>query len=136
MVAAAFLDLVDPNNAVPKMLAAVRDGGAIYLPINFDGMTHFGPSTDTNVGNFDDIVIERFHAAMGTTATGALHNRTGRLLLSYILALSGVELRRVGSSSWTVVPTRGSSCLTLDYKNRLLCLAHTLTYLFFFSPLC
>ena len=100
LAAQAFVDLLDVDD-VRRLLSAVVDGGAVYLPITFDGGTTFVPGHPA-----DDEVLPAYHATMHDTET-RLGSTAGRRLLE-LLPDFGVSLAAVGGSDWVVVPSEGA----------------------------
>ncbi|MFC6905226.1 class I SAM-dependent methyltransferase [Halalkalicoccus tibetensis] len=94
LVAQAFLDLVELDDALPALLASLSPGGLAYFPITFDGETIFEPAHP-----LDDPVLEAYHRDMEREGS----SETGRRLLSAIPAAGG-EILAAGSSDWVVYP--------------------------------
>jgi SAM-dependent methyltransferase len=103
LVAHAFLDLVDLETALPRLLALLKPGGCFYFTLNFDGVTTFLPSLDAD----QDALIEKlYHATMDDRRVGGQpsgSSQTGRLLFS-ALPSSGGRILAAGSSDWVVFP--------------------------------
>ena len=103
LVAHAFLDLVDLESAVPRLLGLLKPGGWFYFTLNFDGATIFLPTLDPDL----DSLIERlYHGTMddrrlGGQPSGSSH--TGRLLFD-VLPRCGGRILAAGSSDWVVFP--------------------------------
>ena len=97
LVAAAFLDLVDLDEALPQLLAFIRPGGLAYFPIHFDGLTLFEPSHPG-----DDRILAAYHHSMDARLSGG-HSRTGRRLFTALPA-AGYEILAAGGSDWVVHP--------------------------------
>lgn len=101
VLAHAFLDLVDLERGLPRMLALLVPGGFYYFTLNFDGATIFHPPLDPD---FEAQLLRCYHESMDRRHGGrGGHSQTGRRLL---LALSrgGAEVRAAGSSDWVVWP--------------------------------
>lgn len=98
VVAQAFLDLVDLDDALAAIGDALAPGGLLYAPITFDGVTCFQPDHP------DDEAVERaYHAAID--AQPGRDSRAGRHLLD---RLRGRDLLAVDSADWIVRPRDGS----------------------------
>ena len=95
LVAAAFLDLVDLDRALPQLLGYLESGGLGYFPLNFDGLTVFEPPHP-----LDDAMIAAYHASMDARLTGG-QSRTGRRLFQ-ALPEAGFEILAAGASDWVV----------------------------------
>lgn len=91
LVAHAFLDLIDLPSQLPRLLGALRPGGAIYAPINFDGETTFEPETQPD---FEGALLTGYHATMRDPHTGR-H-------LAGALAAAGAAVRASGQADWVV----------------------------------
>ena len=55
VIAAAFLDIIDPARLLSSLHDVLRPGGMLYAPCTFDGATHFSPAHP------DDDRIERLY---------------------------------------------------------------------------
>lgn len=103
LVAHAFLDLVDLNSTLPRLLALLKPGGWFYFTLNFDGATVFHPPVDADL----DALMERlYHATMDERQVAGRpsgSSRTGRLLFS-VLPHFGGRVLAAGSSDWVVFP--------------------------------
>jgi len=103
LVAHAFLDLVDLESAVPRLLTLLKPGGWFYLTLNFDGATIFLPTLDPDL----DALMERlYHGTMDDRRHGGQpsgSSRTGRQLFS-VLPRCGGRILAAGSSDWVVFP--------------------------------
>lgn len=114
IIGAAVLDLWPLEQAVPLLLACLKESGmrAFYFPVNFDGTTDlFPPSCEGPL--FDASVEGAFHRAMGTRhtfdhETQAAH--TGRHVVPAIMQSKGV-VRSAGGSAWMVIPDAKSDSL-------------------------
>lgn len=94
LVAQAFLDLVDLNEALPVLFDALAPNGLAYFPITFDGGTVFEPEHP-----LDDRVVGAYHRDMDREGS----SRTGRRLLSTVPGAGG-EVLAAGGSDWIVYP--------------------------------
>ncbi|HKY84387.1 MAG TPA: class I SAM-dependent methyltransferase [Anaerolineales bacterium] len=107
VLAHAFLDLVDLDRALPRLLAWLRPGGLFYFTLNFDGLTAFLPEIDADL---DAAVVREYHASMDARRDGehpSGDRRTGRRLLTE-LRRRGSTLLAAGSSDWIVLPHDGA----------------------------
>jgi SAM-dependent methyltransferase len=106
LLAHAFLDLVDLDRALPRLLSRLRPGGLFYFSLNFDGLTAFLPELDPPL---DQSIIAAYHATMDARRDG-IHpsgdSRTGRRLLTE-LPRHGAEVLAAGASDWIVFPRQG-----------------------------
>jgi SAM-dependent methyltransferase len=78
VLAHSFLDLVDLDRALPRLLGRLRPGGVFYFSLNFDGLTAFEPEVDPAL---DRSIVEAYHATMDARRDGphsAGDSRTGR----------------------------------------------------------
>ncbi len=101
IVAHAFLDLVDLDSALHKLLTLVRPGGLFYFTLNFDGATIFEPQIDPAL---DQQIEELYHRTMDFRQTGSRPSRmsrTGRRLL-VSLTRAGLTILSAGSSDWVI----------------------------------
>lgn len=94
LVAQAFLDLVEIDDALPTLFDALSPKGLAYFPITFDGETVFEPSHP-----LDDRVLGAYHRDMDREGT----SETGRQLLAAVPDAGG-EVLAAGSSDWVVYP--------------------------------
>ncbi len=94
ILAHAFLDLVDLDLFLPKLLELLPDGGIGYFTINFDGDTIFQPNHPA-----DEQILDAYHASMRDPFSG-------RKLLNKLVELD-VDVLAAGSSDWVVMPKRG-----------------------------
>lgn len=94
LVAQAFLDLVDLDQALPRLFDAVSPNGLAYFPITFDGGTIFDP-----VHPLDERILDLYHRDMDRVG----NSRTGRRLFSAIPTAGG-EILAAGGSDWVVYP--------------------------------
>jgi SAM-dependent methyltransferase len=100
LVGGAFLDLFDLDEALPRLLGALRPGGYCYFPITFDGGTIFEPAIE---GLAPDRLEDAFHARIDSDGD----SRAGRHLLTE-LPREGVEVLAAGSSDWVVRARNGT----------------------------
>lgn len=94
LVAQAFLDLVNLENALPALLGSLAPDGLAYFPITFDGATVFEPAH-----LLDGRVVEAYHRDMDREGD----SRTGRRLFSAVPDAGG-EVLAAGGSDWVVYP--------------------------------
>jgi SAM-dependent methyltransferase len=107
LLAHAFLDLVDLDRALPRLLTRLGPGAVFYASLNFDGLTAFLPELDPEL---DRIIVDAYHATMdarreGTHPSG--DSRTGRRLLTE-LPRHGAEILTAGASDWVIFPRDGT----------------------------
>ncbi|KTG10104.1 hypothetical protein AUR64_10940 [Haloprofundus marisrubri] len=99
VVAAAFLDIVDLDAALPAIFSALADGGRWYFPVTFDGETGFSPTTESDL---ETRILDAYHASMDASdRPGGSHS--GRELLSAVGEFGG-EVLAAGGSDWVVTP--------------------------------
>ena len=106
VVANAFLDLLDPQLALPPISELGRPGGLFLFSITFDGLTVFEPEIDREL---DDRVLEALSPVDGRTYRGRVEirdSRCGRHLLT-LLPRCGYRIVEAGSSDWIVYPQGG-----------------------------
>jgi SAM-dependent methyltransferase len=106
LLAHAFLDLVDLESAVPRLLGLLKPGSWFYFTLNFDGATQFLPTLDQQM---DALIEELYHGTMDNRRidgkpTGS--SQTGRLLFT-VLPRFGGRILAAGSSDWVVFPGSG-----------------------------
>ncbi|MFP8954144.1 class I SAM-dependent methyltransferase [Natrialbaceae archaeon A-arb3/5] len=97
VVASAFLDLVDLEDAIPAIEALLADDGLLYAPITFDGGTTFSPRDQ-----LDDRIERWYHWHMDRVRSGGC-SRAGRTLLAAVPD-NGWTLLEAGGSDWIVRP--------------------------------
>lgn len=107
VVAHAFVDLVDPADALAAFRDALAPDGLVYCPITFDGETVFEPTADDGTDlevdrEFEDRLTGCFHRHIDASGD----SRAGRHLLS--LAPKNGAVLAAGGSDWVVRP-RGDS---------------------------
>jgi len=102
LIAHAFLDLLPMPGSLRELLKLLRPGGLAWLTINFDGLTSFEPSMDSNL----DQQIERlYHDSMDMRPSGG-DSQAGRHLFSHLRAV-GAEILAAGASDWVVHAVEG-----------------------------
>lgn len=101
VVAAAFLDIVDPDRILRSVREIVADGGLIYAPCTFDGATHFSPA-DPN----DDRIEQLYHRHMDEIRERPGSSRAGRAILDRAPA-HGYVVEAVGGGDWVIHPRDG-----------------------------
>ena len=103
IVAHAFLDLVNLDSALQKILSLTRPGGLLYFTLNFDGATAFEPQIDPAL---DQQIEELYHQSMDLRHIGSgpsRMSRTGRRLLASLVR-AGLPILSAGSSDWVIHP--------------------------------
>jgi SAM-dependent methyltransferase len=103
LLAHAFLDLVDLDKALPKLLALLNPGGWFYFTLNFDGATVFEPVIEPE---WDSRIVSLYHQTMARRSPGGKVSEgstTGRRLFG-ALQTAGAEVLAAGSSDWVVFP--------------------------------
>ena len=106
VIANAFLDLLDPPRALPRMTGLCRTGGLFLFSITFDGLTVFEPEIDRAL---DTSIVELYHRTMDERVSGGKRSgdsRCGRHLLT-LLPRCGCRILAAGSSDWIVHPAGG-----------------------------
>jgi hypothetical protein len=106
LLAHAFLDLVDLDRALARLLPCLRPGGTCLFTLNFDGLTAFLPEIDPTL---DRRIVEAYHATMDARRNDGLpsgSSRTGRRLLVE-LPRRGAEVLAAGASDWIIYPRAG-----------------------------
>ncbi len=102
IVAHAFLDLVDVPLLLDDLRMLTRQGGLLYLTINFDGLTALEPPLDANL---DERIMALYHRSMDTRTSGG-GSRSGRRLFGW-LRDAGLRIIDAGGSDWTVFARDG-----------------------------
>lgn len=123
LIAHAFLDLVDLEKALPRLLSILKSDGLFYFPITFDGVTTFRPEIDSSLEAKIECV---YHENMDRRDSGKImggNSRTGRLLFDQ-LDSTKAEIISVGSSDWVVYP--GSNGYTENVSYFLHHIVHTI----------
>ncbi|MCX8062467.1 MAG: hypothetical protein N3D16_07785 [Anaerolineales bacterium] len=106
LIAHAFLDLINLEETLPKVLCCLKKGGLFYFTINFDGLTVFEPPCEEAL---DEKILSLYHRTMemrmvgGKLSAGAF---SGRRLLRAVKQAGG-ELLRAGASDWVVHSVEG-----------------------------
>lgn len=106
VIANAFLDLLDPPRALPRMAGLCRPGGLFLFSITFDGLTVLEPEIDRDL---DTRIVELYHRTMDERIAGGERSgdsRCGRHLLT-LLPRTGYRIMAAGSSDWIVHPRNG-----------------------------
>jgi hypothetical protein len=108
VVAHAFVDLVDPADALAVFRSALASEGLAYCPITFDGGTIFESVGDSGSeghleadSEFEDRLVEAFHRHVDESGD----SRAGRHLLAE--ASETGEVLAAGGSDWVVHPRDG-----------------------------
>lgn len=96
VIAQQFMDLVSLEPAVDALTAAAEDGGLVYCPLTFDGVTVFQPDHPA-----DEAVERAYHDAISADADRDA--RAGRHLLEEFRGRPG-SLLAVGASDAVVYP--------------------------------
>jgi SAM-dependent methyltransferase len=105
LLAHAFMDLVDIQTLLPGIMRLLKNGGLLFLSLNFDGDTVLLPAIAPDL---DDLVIHLYHRSMDERFVGgrpAGNSRTGRRLLVKLLQCKS-EILAAGASDWIVYPRR------------------------------
>lgn len=107
-VAHAFVDLVDPGDALAAFRDALAPDGVAYCPITYDGETAFEPTVDRD---FEEELFEAFHRHLDAEGD----SRAGRRLLALASEDAGSEeeggkpeILAAGGSDWVVRPRDGA----------------------------
>jgi SAM-dependent methyltransferase len=106
VIANAFLDLLDPQRALPPISELGRPDGLFLFSSTFDGLTVFEPEIDREL---DDQVFGLYHRSMDERIVDGLRSgdsRCGRHLLT-LLPRCGYRIVEAGSSDWIVHPQGG-----------------------------
>ncbi|MGH1363346.1 MAG: hypothetical protein ACRBF0_07310 [Calditrichia bacterium] len=106
LIASALLDLLPLSKAVSTFLAALKQGGVCYLPINFDGETIFEPTLNRER---EQQLMNLYHATMDTRLIeGNLSgdSRTGRKLFAELVK-HGANILDAAASDWVVFSAGG-----------------------------
>lgn len=99
-MACAFFDLVDLPAGAVALFELLREGGLLYAPITFDGVTGFVPAHP-----LDEQIEHCYHRHMELRDQPGDPN-AGRTLLESISEAGG-ELLATGGADWLVRPTDG-----------------------------
>jgi SAM-dependent methyltransferase len=103
VLAHAFLDLVDLDEALPQLLGLLKPGGWFYFTLTFDGATNFEPVIEPGL---DRRIVELYHQSMVRRGPGGRisdGSTTGRRLFGTLQA-AGAEILAAGGSDWVVFP--------------------------------
>ncbi|SDK25972.1 hypothetical protein SAMN04515672_2714 [Natronorubrum texcoconense] len=100
VVAAALLDIVDLEDAIPGIADLLADEGLCYAPITYDGGTTFAPRD-----RVDDRIEAQYHHHMDEVRDDG-SSRAGSELLA-VLPQQGWNVLAGGGSDWVVRPTDG-----------------------------
>lgn len=111
VVAGAFLDLLSIPDGLERLSASL-DGGVLYAPITFDGLTGFVPRHP------DDTAVTRaYHRHMQYRDQPGRPD-AGRAVIEAIPAIGG-EVLAVGGSDWIIRPENdaypGDEALVVDH---------------------
>jgi SAM-dependent methyltransferase len=107
VVANAFLDLLDPPRALPRMSRLAGPGGHFLFSITFDGLTALEPEIDRDL---DSRILDLYHRSMDERVVDGARSgdsRCGRHLLT-LLPRCGYRIVEAGSSDWIVHPRGGA----------------------------
>lgn len=100
VIAAAFLDIVSLEEAIPDLKELLVPGGVLYAPITFDGGTTFAPRDP-----IDDRLEREYHRHMDDVRPEG-GSRVGRGLLTRLPG-AGWDVLEAGGSDWIVRPRDG-----------------------------
>nr|WP_240147455.1 class I SAM-dependent methyltransferase [Halorussus sp. JP-T4] len=107
VVAHAFVDLVDPADALAAFRDALAPDGLAYCPITYDGETAFEPSADPG---FEEELFDAFHRHLDASG----ESEAGRRLLALASEdaepaeeTGGAGVLAAGGSDWVVRPRDG-----------------------------
>jgi len=102
VIAAAFLDIVDPDRLLASLRDVLRPDGSLYAPCTFDGATHFSPAHP------DDGRIESlYHRHMDEIRERPGSSRAARDVLERA-PTHGYDVTAVGGGDWVVRPRGGT----------------------------
>ena len=102
LVAHAFLDLVDVDEAVPALLRRLAPGGVYWFTLTYDGETILLPEHPA-----DQAVLGAYHRDMDRRVRDGVRagdSRTGRHLFAPLYA-AGAGPLAAGASDWVVHPS-------------------------------
>jgi hypothetical protein len=100
LIAHAFLDLLPMPESLQELMTLTNN--LAWLTINFDGVTTFEPTVDTEL----EALIERlYHETMDTRPSGG-DSKSGRHLFGHLQSV-GAKILAAGASDWVVYPTDG-----------------------------
>ncbi len=124
-LAHAFMDLINPEDVLPKFCAVIKPGGFLYLTLNYDGETILLPKLDPHL---DEHIIHLYNQSMDERQIEGRKSgdsRTGRHLFDH-LKKAGAQLLAAGSSDWVVFPsTKGYSPDEPDFLHFIIQTIHT-----------
>ena len=106
VIAHAFLDLVNLEPTLARLVTRLRPGALAYFTINFDGATIFQPEIDRA---FDALVEQAYHQTMDERLIDGIpsgDSHTGRRLY-HAMQKTGIQVLDAGSSDWVVIPQAG-----------------------------
>ena len=95
LIAHAFLDLLPMPESLSKLLSLTN--GLAWLTINFDGVTTFEPTIDSEL---DEMIVKLYHESMDKRVTGG-DSKSGRHLFEH-LRNAGAKILEAGASDWVV----------------------------------
>lgn len=101
VIAHAFLDLVDAEEALAQIKATMRPYSLLFTSINFDGATILQPEIDPA---FDAHIEHLYHQTMDERIINGKRSgdsKTGRHLFGH-LQQAGFEVTQAGASDWVV----------------------------------
>ncbi len=100
VVAAALLDILDLEDAIPGIANLLADDGLCYAPITYDGGTTFAPRD-----RLDERIEAQYHRHMDEVRDNG-GSRAGSDLLA-VLPRKGWNVLVTGGSDWIVRPSAG-----------------------------
>ncbi len=100
LIANAFLDLLPLEQSLPQLLSLTKD--LAWLTINFDGLTAFEPTVDSEL---DDRIVRLYHRTMDRRPTGG-DSRTGRHIFA-LLKENRARVLAAGPSDWVLYARDG-----------------------------
>lgn len=100
VIAQQFMDLVDISEAMNVFEQLTKQGGLIYLPLTFDGVSIFRPGHPADID-----ILSAYHKSMDDNV--GQHSQTGRLLIDELTQRSG-RLLSVGGSDAVIHPVDSS----------------------------
>jgi SAM-dependent methyltransferase len=106
VVAHAVLDLLDLDEAVPRLIRLLRPGGLFLFTLTFDGVTAFLPEDE---GAYEVDLLRAYHRTMDARIVQGApsgHSRSGRRLLEGLPRWGG-RILEAGPSDWLVLPHGG-----------------------------
>lgn len=102
VIAAAFLDIVEPDRLLVSLRDVLRGDGLLYAPCTFDGATHFSPAHP------DDGLIERlYHRHMDEVRELPGGSRAARNVIERAPE-HGYDVTAAGGCDWVVRPRNGT----------------------------